>query len=92
MLLRALGEADAFTTFPSRLDLDRLQLYPPKTKSQVDRFEDALALLRERGEDVELQKVLKTMLASRGKPLLRARFQRGLDRIGNYAAHRKVGR
>ncbi len=88
MILKATGDLEHVTTFKKPLDLRVLELYPPQVKYQRDRFKEAVALLDERGADPEYRQFLQKMLDAEGKPSLRGRWRRFMDRGRNYLLHR----
>lgn len=79
---------DQIDTFGAPLDLRALRYYPPVTKYERDRFEEALALLQRRDANPNLQAVLREMLAANGQLPLRGRLSRTIARARTYLSHR----
>ncbi len=88
MMLRALGRFDAMETFPHPLDLDALRRFPPTRQFQRNFFNEALAELRQRGADPDLQGVIGSMLDAGGHLPLAGKLARIRARTLNYLEHR----
>ncbi len=88
MLLRAAGYLHKATTFGEPLDLEALQLYPPASRYERDRFEQAIALLEAHDADPQLRAVMRTMLDAKGRLPVKGQIVRLLARGRNYLAHR----
>ncbi len=87
MLLSAGGWLERVKTFDTPLDLQALSLYPPASGQQRDRVEVALALLRHRNADPELQAVLASMLSAAGRQPLAGRVRHLVSRARTRLAH-----
>lgn len=91
-VLAAAGRLKEFPTFPDRLDLEALRRYPVTLKHQRDRFEQGLAMLRDRDAEPDLRAVLEEMLGPGFRPPMTARALRWLSRARNYLEHRLPSR